>query len=391
MEIVAITAEMALNSLVFCLFLFSHGLAVKFTFEPELPRQEKSLLNTFPFNQQEDSAGQEHHAHHANHEENEESADSRPSTYSRGLSDRQPQIQLDARNSLQGSDVSGVSFNEVSQSGTGSDGKRCIDKVEMVEETEYDDVVQCDHSYDRRCHISYITNYVSQQEVECEENYVKSCFIDYEQIAFNETITVCRNPLVKDCDVSGPEICRTVYESECWTKQEVHDVEDDVVSCRTENEEKCEDETSGYTTSTKCSKWPKEVCSVSKKQVKKYTPVTGCNKEPRELCAPSGCGFKQVRTLNYIIINYTTYSQGPEECQDKTKTIVQDAPKEECTLEPRRTCKHVTKLVPKLEPKEECVDVPKEVCTRSRQNPRKVRKPVIKKWCYVPSEESGLA
>ena len=32
------------------------------------------------------------------------------------------------------------------------DGKRCIDKVEMVEETEYDDVVQCDHSYYRRCH-----------------------------------------------------------------------------------------------------------------------------------------------------------------------------------------------------------------------------------------------
>ena len=30
----------------------------------------------------------------------------------------------------------------------GQDGKRCIDKVEMVEETEYDDVVQCDHSYD---------------------------------------------------------------------------------------------------------------------------------------------------------------------------------------------------------------------------------------------------
>merc|ERR1712037_330681 len=52
-----------------------------------------------------------------------------------------------------------------------------------------------------------------------------------------------------------------------WTKQEVHDVEDDVVECTTEVEEKCEDETSGYTTNTKCSKWPREVCSVSKKQV----------------------------------------------------------------------------------------------------------------------------
>merc|ERR1712168_898304 len=165
-------------------------------------------------------------------------------------------------------------------------------------------------------------------------------------------------PLVKDCDVQGPEICRTEYESECWTKQEEHDVEDDVVTCETIQDEKCEDETSGYTTQTKCSKWPREVCSVEKKKVKKYTPITGCTKEPRELCAPAGCGFKE----------------GAEVCQDKTKT-----------------CAHVTKLVPKLSPTEECVDVPKEVCTRSKSNPRKVKKPVVKKWCYVPSEESGLA
>ena len=109
--------------------------------------------------------------------------------------------------------------------------------------------------------------------------------------------------------------------------------------------------------------------------MKKYTPIKGCTKEPRELCAPAGCGFKE----------------GREECYDKVQTVVQDAPKEQCSLEPQRTCKHVTKLVPKLEPTEECVDVPKEVCTRSRTNPRKVKKPVVKKWCYVPTEESGLA
>merc|ERR1719268_729464 len=101
----------------------------------------------------------------------------------------------------------------------------------MVEETEYDDVVQCDHSYDRRCHTTYVTNYESQQEEECEENFRKNCFIEYEQIAFNETANICRTPLFKD-----------------------HDVEDDVVECKTEVEEKCEDETSGYTTNTKCSK-----------------------------------------------------------------------------------------------------------------------------------------
>ena len=42
-------------------------------------------------------------------------------------------------------------------------------------------------------------------------------------------------------------------------------------------------------------------------------------------------------------------------------------------------------------PSEKCVDIPKEVCVRVRTNPRKIKKPVIKKWCYVPTEESGLA
>ena len=99
----------------------------------------------------------------------------------------------------------------------------------MVEETEYDDTVQCDHSYDRRwafllrfgmqqrntrrekqnfldcqkflhvssswkasisrCHQTFVTQYESQQEEECEENFRKNCFIEYEKIAFNETVT----------------------------------------------------------------------------------------------------------------------------------------------------------------------------------------------------------
>ncbi len=78
----------------------------------------------------------------------------------------------------QGNTKTDVSFPAVAASSPGADGKRCIDKVEMVEETEYDEVVQCDHSYDRRCHTTYVTNYESQQEEECEENFRKNCFIN---------------------------------------------------------------------------------------------------------------------------------------------------------------------------------------------------------------------
>ncbi len=33
------------------------------------------------------------------------------------------------------------------------------------------------------------------------------------------------------------------------------------------------------------------------------------------------------------------------------------------------------------------MDVPKEVCTRQRRNPRRVNRPVIKKWCYTPTND----
>merc|ERR1712107_786309 len=72
------------------------------------------------------------------------------------------------------------------------------------------------------------------------------------------------------------------------------DVEDDVVECTTEVEEKCEDETSGYTTNTKCSKWPREVCSVSKKQVKKYTPITDVPRSPGSSVPPLAVASSRV-------------------------------------------------------------------------------------------------
>merc|ERR1711970_1393836 len=117
-------------------------------------RDGKSLVGTFPFNTNVDD---HHHGHHEEHHEHS------------------PSQTLGDRDQRQGDDTD-VSFGAVAAAGPGADGKRCIDKVEMVEETEYDDVVQCDHSYDKRCHTTYVTNYESQQEEECEENFRKSCF-----------------------------------------------------------------------------------------------------------------------------------------------------------------------------------------------------------------------
>merc|ERR1712168_1702996 len=99
---------------------------------------------------------------------------------------RSASTSLAQRAQRQGAEGGAPSFGDVAGASPGSDGKRCIDKVEMVEETEYDDVVQCEHSYDKRCHTTYVTNYESQQEEECEENFRKNCFIESEQIALKE-------------------------------------------------------------------------------------------------------------------------------------------------------------------------------------------------------------
>merc|ERR1712142_949988 len=226
------------------------------------PRDDRSLANTFPFNA--NSGEAQHRGHHGNHHGDHHEEPAR-----RTFSD------VAARDQRQrGGDDTDVSFPSVAAARPGSDGKRGIDKVEMIEETEYDEVVQCDHSYDRRCHTTYVTNYESQQEEECEENFRKNCFIDYEQIAFNETVEICRTPLVKDCTKEGPEICTTQYETECWTKHHEHKVIDDVVSCETVKEEKCFDQIAGYTTFENRTTWPREVCTITKTPVTKYTPHT---------------------------------------------------------------------------------------------------------------------
>jgi len=313
----------------------------------EEERVEKSLLNSFPFN-----AGEKSEHHHGEHEE-DETPNLRQLV---ALSRSAPQARYGVEAPPQ------------------EDGKKCVQKVMMVEELIWDDVVTCDHSYDKRCHTTYKTSFDSVQEEECEENFRKTCYITMVDTAMNVTQNVCKKPMVKDCDIEGEPVCRTEYQSECWSKQIPHEVEDDVAECVTVQDRMCKEETSGYTTKEKCEDWPRQECTVVKKKVTKYTTMTGCNKEPTELCAPAGCGFKE----------------GVEECHDVVKTHIQEKPEEECTLEPVKTCKHITRLVPKLVEVQECVDVPKEICNRSKQNPRKVKKPIIKNWCYTPAENDDL-
>merc|ERR1712168_1741684 len=209
-------------------------------------RNGKNLRGVFPFRQQAGrSAGSHDHHDHHEHDHGNQRA---PST---GLA-------LPARGSRQGGgDDVALDIGSIAAA-----GEKCINKVVMVEETEYEDVIECKHSYSEKCHTTYTTDFEPQQEEECEENFIKNCFIEYKKVASEEAVQSCYTPLV--CDGEGPVECRTVYESQSQTRYHEHDVEDDVVECETVQEEKCEDVTQGYTTEKKCTKWPKQVCSSKK-------------------------------------------------------------------------------------------------------------------------------
>merc|ERR1711892_497606 len=149
----------------------------------ELERKEKSLLNSFPFNAQE-------HGEHGDH------------------GNKQANLRLNPLIARQGygeaSEQSSPDFAEIADS-----GKKCVQKVMMVEETVWEDHETCDHSYDKKCHKSFTTTYQSQQEEECDEVFRKICYIEMVDVAHNVTTEVCRKPLVKDCDIEGEIVCRT--------------------------------------------------------------------------------------------------------------------------------------------------------------------------------------
>ena len=98
-------------------------------------------------------------------------------------------------------DVS-VDIGDVAAAGT-----RCVEKVMMIEETVYDDSIECHHSYDKRCHTTYSTDYVPQQVEDCDENFVKECYIEYKPVAFNETVEICNElPVREECGDEGTHI-----------------------------------------------------------------------------------------------------------------------------------------------------------------------------------------
>ena len=72
-----------------------------------------------------------------------------------------------------------------------------------------------------------MTRYTPYQREECSEQYKKVCHLRRDKVQLEEMVEVCRTALQRNCSLAGSgegEECRTMYESECWTKYEHHEV-----------------------------------------------------------------------------------------------------------------------------------------------------------------------
>jgi len=321
--------------------------------DTEETREKRSLTGTFPFAAHHQHSSGDHGQHHGDHHAH-------------------PHTDIDPRISRQGvEEVDDIEsnnalpdFSEIEQA-----GERCVEKVMMVEEITYDDQIVCHHSYTKKCHQTYITSFEAVQMEMCEDNYEKYCTIEYKKTAEDEEVEICNEVLERNCETPGPNVCETVFEAECKTTYHVHEVEEDQPNCNIQMMEKCRDITIGYTTEQKCDKWPQQVCTLEKVMSKSTTPETKCEKRPREICGPGPCPMVKSKTSS---------------CRTVIETVIHDKPEETCDLKPKKDCKFVTKQIPYLKPAEECVDIPREICVRAKVNPRKIKRPIVKKWCYTP-------
>lgn len=294
---------------------------------------------------------------------------------------------------------------------------RCIKKLMQVEETVYEEKVKCQHTFSEKCHDTFITDYVPTQEKKCETSFDKNCHITYKPMMFEEDVEICNEPLTKTCNNNtigqGETVCNTHYETICETRYKEHEVKQDEPECEMVIEKKCKEVTipvpniqfrrrrqvgdpdvggapaltsgdlgpdvdvdlapdtdSLVSIGEECEEWPVQKCTLTEKVVKKTTPDTACEKIPKEICAPSNC----------------VVAPSKKACRTETRALLQNIPTEECDLEPQEHCKMETVLVPRLIQQPNCIKVPKEVCVNERVNPKKVSRPVVKEWCYKPSD-----
>merc|ERR1719233_1313416 len=177
---------------------------------------------------------------------------------------------------------------------------RCINKVMQVEETVYDKVIKCQHTFTEKCHDTFITDYVPTQERKCNDVRVPVPESTRFLLRRNRRQAVDDNgaPALTD-DTGLPPLAGN---NGLGPGGEIPQIEGNQLESLSDKDllsigDECED-------------WPVQKCELVKKVVKKVNPETSCQKMPREICAPGNCVVKP----------------SEKKCRKEKKSLVQNIP-----------------------------------------------------------------
>ena len=98
------------------------------------------------------------------------------------------------------------------------DGRKCIIQTDMVESYRREPILRCEKQMEENCHQTYITYFTPVQEKICEDFFEKKCKIVFNEKNLGKSVRTCVRPQQKVCDGSGPEECRTAFETSCTTQ-----------------------------------------------------------------------------------------------------------------------------------------------------------------------------
>ena len=63
----------------------------------------------------------------------------------------------------------GLDLRDINKKDT---NERCVDKIVFVNETEYDEVITCDHTYSEKCHATFKTDFEPRESQEDDDKYM---------------------------------------------------------------------------------------------------------------------------------------------------------------------------------------------------------------------------
>jgi len=249
-------------------------------------------------------------------------------------------------------------------------GNLCQDKLETIQDTEYETMIQCRVAMKKTCsnQKNSADNNANQQQTQpneaCHTVYDKNCKTVYRPHRSKVRVRVCPdgnvnvanspfetntgldeldnennivldvrpNPrlpspqIAKKCHKGRRTVCTTKYHTECTTQQVQQTMQEDHPKCQVEMVERCPTDESEK---SKCRRVPKMSCKIEKRTVVKTKPESKCSRVPRQFCRKEDCSQKDV--------DENLYNNDPN-CYYRNQIVNEILPEEKCSLIPKQMC-----------------------------------------------------